>query len=189
MLVGHWQLYTVSTSLLNLYCNCYGTVNLPAQTVLWTRNRPTAEERFVLLRKIGGEKKQESRRVRCSIWTSSFQKPRVRIPAWAGVFVCCECRGLSGRGLCDERITRPEESYRLLRRCVWSRNIKNRGSIYIYIYIYIYDISSLRVNDLTLILLTWRKWTPNNASKWQMGFNSTFKGLIVKINLYICTVT
>jgi len=23
---------------------------------------------------------------------------------------------------------------------------------------YIYDISSLRVNNLTLILLTWRKW-------------------------------
>jgi len=33
-----------------------------------------------------------------------------------------------------------------LRRCVWSRNIKNRCSIYIYIYIYIYDISNLRVN-------------------------------------------
>jgi len=31
---------------------------------------------------------------------------------------------------------------------------------------------------LTLILLTWRIWwDPNNASKWQMGFNSTFKGL------------
>jgi len=27
-----------------------------------------------------------------------------------------------------------------------------------YIYIYIYDISGLRVNDLTLILLTWRNW-------------------------------
>jgi len=25
-------------------------------------------------------------------------------------------------------------------------------------YIYIYDISRLRVNILTLILLTWRKW-------------------------------
>jgi len=38
--------------------------------------------------------------------------------------------------------------------------------IYIYIYIYIYDISSLKVNDLTLNLLTWRKWrAPNNASK------------------------
>jgi len=50
--------------------------------------------------------------------------------------------------------------------------------IYIYIYIYIYDISSLRVNDLTLILLTWRKWwAPNNASKQQMRFNSGFKGL------------
>ena len=50
--------------------------------------------------------------------------------------------------------------------------------IYIYIYIYIYDISSLKVNNLTLILLTWRKWwAPNNASKWQMGFNSGFKGL------------
>jgi hypothetical protein len=35
------------------------------------------------------------------------------------------------------------------------------------------------VNDLTLILLMWRKLTPNNASKWQMGFNSAFKGLII----------
>ena len=29
------------------------------------------------------------------------------------MFVCCECRVLSGRGLCDELITYPEESYRL----------------------------------------------------------------------------
>jgi len=27
--------------------------------------------------------------------------------------VCCDCCVLSGRGLCDEPITRPEESYRL----------------------------------------------------------------------------
>jgi len=27
--------------------------------------------------------------------------------------VCCECCVLSGRDLCDELITRPEESYRL----------------------------------------------------------------------------
>jgi len=47
-----------------------------------------------------------------------------------------------------------------------------------YIYIYIYEISNLGVNDLTLILLTWRKWwTPNNSSKWQMGFNSAFNPL------------
>jgi hypothetical protein len=31
---------------------------------------------------------------------------------------------------------------------------------------------------LTLILLTWKiRWAPNNASKWQMGFNSAFKVL------------
>ena len=79
----------------------------------------------------------------------------VRIPPGARIFVCCECRVLSGRGLCDELITRPEESYWLARRCVWSRNIKNGCSIYIYIYIYIYDISSLRVKaeDVTFALL------------------------------------
>jgi len=27
--------------------------------------------------------------------------------------VCCECCGLSGRGLCDELITSPEDFYRL----------------------------------------------------------------------------
>ena len=33
---------------------------------------------------------------------------------------------------------------------------------------------------LTLILLTWKIWwAPNNASRWQMGFNSAFKGLRV----------
>jgi len=37
----------------------------------------------------------------------------VQIPPRAWMFVCCECCVLSGRGLCDELITRPEESYRL----------------------------------------------------------------------------
>ena len=37
----------------------------------------------------------------------------VRIPPGAWMFVCCECFVLSGRGLCDELITRPEEFYRL----------------------------------------------------------------------------
>jgi len=58
---------------------------------------------------------------------------------------------LSGRGLSDELITRPEESYLLW--CVVVCDLETsriRGP-------YIYDISSLRVNDLTLILLAWRK--------------------------------
>ena len=40
-----------------------------------------------------------------------------------------ECRMLSGRGLCDELITRPEEFYRLVRRCVKSRNLVNEKAL------------------------------------------------------------
>jgi hypothetical protein len=29
------------------------------------------------------------------------------------MFACCECCVLSGRGLCDELITHPEECYRM----------------------------------------------------------------------------
>jgi hypothetical protein len=35
-------------------------------------------------------------------------------------------------------------------------------------------------SKLTLTLLTWTKWwAPASASKWRMGFNSAFKGLII----------
>ena len=37
----------------------------------------------------------------------------VRIPPRPWIFVCSVCCVLSGRGLCDDLITRPEESYRL----------------------------------------------------------------------------
>jgi len=59
---------------------------------------------------------------------------------------------LSGRGLCDELITRPEESYRLW--CVVVCDLETSRICAPYIY----DIRSLRGNDLTIILLTWRKW-------------------------------
>ena len=37
----------------------------------------------------------------------------IRIPLGAWMSVCCECCVLSGRSLCEELITRAEESYRL----------------------------------------------------------------------------
>ena len=58
--------------------------------------------------------------------TCRFQRPRglrsrsaatrllrlwIRIPPGAWMFVCCECCVFPDRGLCDELITRPEESY------------------------------------------------------------------------------
>ena len=76
------------------------------------------------------------------------------------MFVCCECCVLSGRGLCDELITRPEESYRLWCVVVGDLETSRIGAphiyiyIYIYIYTYIYDISCLRVNDLMRLVIT-----------------------------------
>jgi hypothetical protein len=75
----------------------------------------------------------------------------VPIPPGAWIFVCCECRVVSGRGLCNELIARPEESYRLCCVVVCDLETSRIGAPYIY------DISSLRVNDLTLMLLMWRK--------------------------------
>ena len=62
----------------------------------------------------------------------------VRIPPGAWIFVCCECRVLSGRGLCDEPITRPEDSYRLWCVLVCDLETSRIVAPYIYIYIHIY---------------------------------------------------
>ena len=63
--------------------------------------------------KVEGSRSQWPRGLRC--WSAAARQLRswVRIPPGAWMFVCCECRVLSGRGLCDELITCPEESYRL----------------------------------------------------------------------------
>ena len=55
------------------------------------------------------------------------------------MFACCECCVLSGRGLCDELITRPEVSYRLCCVVVCDLETSRMGAPYIY------DISHLRV--------------------------------------------
>ena len=71
----------------------------------------------------------------------------VRIPTGACIFVCCECRVLSGRGLCDELFTLPEESYRLCCVVVYDLETSRIGASYIY------DISRLKVTTLTAVLL------------------------------------
>jgi hypothetical protein len=55
--------------------------------------------------------------------------------------ICLLCRVLSGRGLCDELITHPEESYRLCCVVVCDLETSRIGAPYIY-------DSSLRVNQL-----------------------------------------
>jgi len=56
---------------------------------------------------------QWQRGLRCRSAAARLLRSWVRIPRGAWIFVCCECCVLSGRGLCDEMITCPEESYRL----------------------------------------------------------------------------
>ena len=93
-----------------------------------------------------------------------------RIPPGAWMSVCCECRVLSGRGLCDELITRPEESYRLW--CVvvcnletsWMRRPWPTGGC-----------SSQKKKSATLILaLSWMKYSKGNFSGlWQRNKSNT----------------
>jgi hypothetical protein len=61
-------------------------------------------------------------------------------PTGIWIFACCECCVLSGRGLCDKLITRPEKSYRLCCVVVCDLETSRIGASYIY------DISNLRVN-------------------------------------------
>jgi hypothetical protein len=47
----------------------------------------------------------------------------------------------------------------------------------------------IQIVSLTLIPLMWRMWWgPNNASRWQMGFNAAFKGLKVSMRtgIFFC---
>jgi hypothetical protein len=68
---------------------------------------------------------------------------------------------LSGRGLCDELITRPEESYRLWYVVVCDLETSRMGAPYIY------DISSLSVNDVTLFC---------SSMYWIPSFDGQFGG-------------
>jgi len=65
---------------------------------------------------------------------------------------------LSGRGLCDELITRPEESYRLCCVVVCDIETSRMGAPYIYIW---HDISRLRVK-----VSTERKFTVTMSGRW-----------------------
>jgi hypothetical protein len=74
----------------------------------------------------------------------------VRIQPGAWMFVCCEFCVLSGRGLCDKLITRPEESYRL-----WCVSVC--------------DIENL-VNEETLVhWRLWRQKTNKNKETYSHG--------------------
>jgi hypothetical protein len=64
--------------------------------------------------------------VRSKAWVYGSSLTRIvgSNPARVWMSVSCECCVLSGRGLCDGLVTRPEESYRMW--CVYSVIVKPR---------------------------------------------------------------
>ena len=79
---------------------------------------------------IGKCRSQWPRSLRRRSATARLLRSWVRIPLGSWMFFCCECCVLSGRGLCDELITRPEESYRLWCVVVCDlRNLKNEEAM------------------------------------------------------------
>ena len=46
------------------------------------------------------------------------------------------------------------------------------------------NYTQLKDHFVTLILLTWKIWWANNASKWHMWFNSEVKGLILIFDFF-----
>jgi len=95
-------------------------------------------------------------------------------PTGAWMFVCCECCVLSGRGLCDELITRPEESYRLCCVVVCDLETSRIGAPYIY------DISHLRVKHKMCVLIfsttfVWNTSDPKkNSARYYHKFTQVF---------------
>jgi hypothetical protein len=92
--------------------------------VAFTKGEKIRSYKFIMSRS------QWPRDLRLRSGAAHLLRSWVRIPPEGRMFVCCECRVLSGRGLCDELITRPEESYQLWCVVVCDlENLKNEDAM------------------------------------------------------------
>jgi hypothetical protein len=83
----------------------------------------------ILYTKFGG-RSQWTRGLRRGSVAERLLGSWVRIPPGAWMFLSCECCVLSGRGLCDGPIPRPEESYRVW--CVFECDqVKNKNPLHL----------------------------------------------------------
>ena len=105
----HWRLYPVS---FHIVTSCW-------KDLMWERQKSVkglltaywVHELFNDALYLQICRSQWPRGLSCKCTAARLLISWVRIPPWAWMSVCCECCVLSGRGLCDELITRPEESY------------------------------------------------------------------------------
>ena len=112
------------------------------------------------------------------------------------MFVCCECCVLSGRGLCDEQIGRPEESYRLwcvvvcdletskMRRPWPALGRSATGKKYIYIsvvYVYIYkDWNDFQVWNISIFKKTKHAICSGNANFFSVRLSAVSQARLHK---------
>jgi hypothetical protein len=80
---------------------------------------------------------------------ASLQGLRVWFPPGVWMSVSCECCVLSGRGLCDGSITRPEESYRLWCVWVWSKNFREGDFAQVRIQMWTMELVVLKIPSYT----------------------------------------
>ena len=89
---------------------------------------------------------------------------------------------LSGRGLCDELITRPEESYRLCCVVVCDLEISRMGAPYIY------DISRLRVKLFLLISIYFGQVRRSLYQGTQGILTEVPYLILIALHTFTCTV-
>jgi hypothetical protein len=110
------------------------------------------------------------------------------------IYISCYERGhLDGtryRGLSDQNYVRTQF---LFLSCLPSKTVYKPLTHQLYVDTLEVSFSNKTYNSkrhLTLILLTWRIWrASNNASRWQIGFNSAFEGLIYGKLDYVVGIT
>ena len=104
-----WQ----PTTLVVLNVEMIGDLNLPGTPRATSACRGTPSLYFYSRYMKSAHRSQWPRGLRRKSTADRLLRSWVRIALGAWMFVCCECCVLSGRGLCDGLITRPEGSYRL----------------------------------------------------------------------------
>jgi hypothetical protein len=67
----------------------------------------------IILRNLSYRRSQWPHGPRCWFASARPLKLWVQTPAGSWIFICCECCVFSGKSLCDELITHPEEFYRV----------------------------------------------------------------------------
>ena len=127
-----FYVYYNSNTILTLYLNADRHRN---PNIVYSYRHHCAHFSHLRLTSENIRRSQLTRTLRLRSAAAHLLRLWVRIPSGAWMFFFCECYVLSGRGLCDGLVTRPEESYWLWcvgvcdRETLWLRRTWPTGGI------------------------------------------------------------